>query len=562
MASVQEALYVFPPPPDADAVEWPGEPIGRSNVVTRTKTRTAIHDKTIDDTAGRREHLVNAAIAHLVQYGGRESTYLHDVVIHGIRVRAITNSDHLIQFWRENWYSPEEWQVVTGSSPPADPQVVVYALGHVQDEAEAAYYSRATSTIIFFNTSYYGQLKSWVLGAVGRVLAAEFGIHSLHGACVERDGEGVLYIAPTGTGKSTSSYGLMTYPGTRFHSDDWVYVRYARFTKRDQPVVPIEIVPDKGERIRGYRCNPWLADNPTAAGVALCLDLANRAVSVELSELDHARPIQAYAYTSEKVFYLRSNLVENFPDTADAILRANLENVPSATPGFLAENRQTIESIIADLRTSPNADIRRGLGALPGERLRPLVGALFAFDNARSMLDIASVFPASRVFTNPLEPVRLSTVFLLKRDPTDPVVLKLLTLERFMERLLIGETPDGKREIAYNAYRAVNDEAENSAVAALERESAKQVIPLYQAFLGASELPESLREEFTLFGELYRSARCYDCNTTLQRDPAVTSKKEAVQLTLEVILRGIANRSPDLTLTLENYRAQLPTDSR
>jgi hypothetical protein len=559
MASVQEVLYVFPPPPDADAVEWPGEPIGRSNVLTRTKTRTAIHDKTIDDTAGRREHLVNAAIAHLVQHGGRESTYLHDVVIHGIRVRAITNSDHLIQFWRENWYSPEEWQVVTGRPPPADPQVVVYALGHVPDEAEAAYYSRATSTIIFFNTSYYGQLKSWVLGAVGRVLAAEFGVHSLHGACVERAGEGVLYIAPTGTGKSTSSYGLMTYPGTRFHSDDWVYVRYARFTKHDQLVVPIEIVPDNGERVRGYRCNPWLTENPTAAGVARCLDLANRAVSVKLSELDHGRPIQAYAYTSEKVFYLRSNLVENFPDTADAILRANLENVPSPTPGFLAENRQTIESIIADLRTSPNEQIRRGLGSLPDERLRPLVGALFAFDNARAMLDIASVFPASRVFANPLEPVRLSAVFLLKRDPTDPVVLKLLTLDRFMERLLIGETPDGKREIAYNAYRAVNDEAEKSAVAAIERESAKQEIPLYQAFLRATELPESLREEFTLFGELYRSARCYDCNTTLQRDPAVTSKKEAVQLTLEVILRGIANRSPDLTMTLENYRSQLRT---
>src|SRR3989454_6224983 len=35
----------------------------------------------------------------------------------------------------------------------------------------------------------------------------------------------------SGTGKSTSSYGLMTFPKTRFHSDDWVYVRYTYATR-------------------------------------------------------------------------------------------------------------------------------------------------------------------------------------------------------------------------------------------------------------------------------------------------------------------------------------------
>src|SRR5262245_57026187 len=258
MASIQDRLYVFPPPPTPDAVEWPGEPIGRSNVVTRTRSRTLIHDKTVDATPGRREHLVNAAIAHIVQHSQRDSFALHDVVIHGIRVRAITNSEHLIQFWRENWYSPDEWQRATGLVPPAEPRIVVYALGRVEDEDEAAYYSRQSNTIVFFNTSYYGQLKSWVLGAVGRVLAAEFGIHSIHGACVEREKHGVLYIAPTGTGKSTSSYGLMNFPNTRFHSDDWVYVRYVRSTKQGRLVVPIEIQADDGETVRGYQCNAWI----------------------------------------------------------------------------------------------------------------------------------------------------------------------------------------------------------------------------------------------------------------------------------------------------------------
>jgi hypothetical protein len=557
MASVQQVPYVFPPSPAPDAVEWSGEPIGRSNVVTRTRSRTRIHDKTVDQTPGRREHLVNAAIAHLITHAKSEPTHLQDVIIHGIRVRAITNSDHLSQFWRANWYSPEEWRQATGRNAPEEPRIVVYAVGQVPGEAEAAYYSRDTNTIVFFNTSYYGQLKSWVLGAVGRVLAAEFGIHSIHGACVERNGEGVLYIAPTGTGKSTSSYGLMSYPGTRFHSDDWVYVRYARMTKSGQILAPIEIRSSTGETVRGYHCNPWIDAHPDAAGSADCLDLNNRDVTVNLADFDRGRPVQAYAYTSEKVFYLRSNLVENFPDTAEAILRSDLENVPIATPDCLHLNRQTIESISRDIRASGNPKVRKGVGALPDVELHPLVASLFAFDNARAMLDISSVFPPSQVYLNPMEPVRLSTVFLLKRDPAEPVVLQTLPLGTFMEQLLIGQTPDGKREIAYNAYRAVDDEREGIAVQALEREARETGGSLYESFRRALDLPESLREEFALFQQLYQATLAYECNTILQRDPRVTAKKEAVRLTLEVILRGVENRSPDFCLTLDDYRSQI-----
>lgn len=557
MASVQELLYVFPPPPSPDAVEWPGEPIGQSNSITRTRSRTKFHDKTIDEQPGRREHLVNAAIAHLVRNAGREPSFLHDVVIHGIRVRAITNSTHLIDFWRENWYGPEEWERITGQAPPDEPRVIVYALGNVQGEQEAAYYSHETNTIIFFNTSYYGQLKSWVLGAVGRVLATEFGIHSIHGACVERGDAGVLYIAPTGTGKSTSSYGLMTFPGTRFHSDDWVYVRYARFTRLGQALVPIEIKAASGELLRGYQCNPWITAHPSERGVARCLDLENREVSVDLREFDHSRPVQAYAYTSEKVFYLRSNLVENFPDTADAILRSNLENVPSPTPAFLNQFQSTINSIVGDIQSSEIPRVRDGLGALPPPTVRGMVAALFAFDNARAMLDITDVFPPGRVIENPMEPVKLTTVFLLKRDPSDAVVLNVLGLDQFMQRLLIGQTPDGKRETAYNAYRAVNDSAERQALDRIEQQSQQSGLPFYQAFLQAADVPVTLREEFSLFREMYNATLCYDLNTTLQRDPQVTSKKEAVHLTLELILRGIENRDRDLCLTIDDYRAAI-----
>jgi hypothetical protein len=350
----------------------------------------------------------------------------------------------------------------------------------------------------------------------------------------------------------------MNYRGTRFHSDDWVYVRYARFTKSDDLLAPIDIAASNGEIVRGYQCHEWIDAHPNAAGTARCLDLANREVVVSLDEFDRSRPVQAYAYTSEKVFYLRSNLVESFPDTADAILRANLENVPAPTSAFLRAKSQTVDAIVADIQESENPRVRNALGALPAESLRALVAALFAFDNARAMLDITTVFPPAQVYTNPMEPVRLSTVFLLKRDPTDRVVLRTLALDEFMEHLLIGQTPDGKREIAYNAYRAVDDQRELQAVEAIARQARTSGATLYEAFGRAEDLPVSLHEEFTLFHQLYDATLAYECNTVLQRDPYVKSKKEAVRLTLEVILRGVENRSRDFCLTLDDYRSHIP----
>jgi len=557
MAIAQKTLYSFPPAPSPDAVEWLGEPIGRSNVVTRTRSRTKQHNKTVDATPGLRERLTNVAIAHIVRNREHEPLTMHDVIIHGIRVRAITNSPHLAEFWRQNWYAPEEWQRVTGTSAPKDPQAVVYALGGVQGEEEAAYYSRETNTIIFFNTSYYGQLKSWVLGAVGRILATKYGIHSIHGACVQRGDDGILYIAPTGTGKSTSSYGLVDYPGTRFHSDDWVYVRYAQATKSGARLVPVQIHSATGEIVEGFRCHQWLADHPGAKGTARCLDLQNQEIMVDLAELDLGQPIEAYAYTSEKVFYLRSNLVENFPVSADAILRADLENVPVASPDFLEANGAMIDSLVAELRASQNPGVKARLGSLSDEKLRFLIGSLFAFDNARAMLDIGQVLPSSRIFTDPMEPVRLSRVFLLKRDPSDSIVLQALPIDHFMERLLIGQTPDGRREIAYNAYRAVDDAAEGQAIGRIEAAADESGGSLYEVFQKDSVLPDSLTEEFALFKYLFDSTLCYDCNTILQRDPLISSKQEAVRLTLQLVVHGCENRDRSLSLSLDDYRSHI-----
>jgi hypothetical protein len=547
----------FPPPPSPHVPEWPGTPLGSSNTITRTKTRTAVHDKSVDRIEGRRDELVSAAVEHMVRHAGKEPLALHDVIIHGVRVRAITNSPHLHAMWLLNWYSQEEWQTVTGLTPPRQPRITVYALGRVADQPEAAYYSRRTNTIVFFNTSYYGQLKSWVLGAVGRVLSEEWGIHSIHGACVEKDGRGILYIAPTGTGKSTSSYGLQaTYPNTRFHSDDWVYVRYTYATRDGRRIAPLEVTPAHGTPVRGYQVFRWLEEHRGEAGQVRGLDLENREAIVPVSALDLTQPVEAYAYTSEKIFYLRTNLVSSFPLSAYEMLQSRLENVPDVTPKFLQEHAAELDALVEDTLqdTGPAGDYFQGMGR---EQVRAVLARLVAFDNGRAMLDISRILPADRVVTNPMAPTRLATVMLLKRDPRERTVLESLSLGKFIGRLLHGETPDHKKETAYNAYRAVDDEVERRFIDRLEAEvAAAGGLPeaLYAALASRQDVPETLAEEVALFRMLHQACRCYDLNTILATDPAVHGLKDAVTLTMRLIAHAVTLRDGAVRLTLDDYR--------
>jgi hypothetical protein len=555
MAIAEKELFTFPGPPgDGSVVEWEGTPVGESNVLTRTKSRTQVHDKAIDAKPGRYEELLGSAQRYMTSEEGKRSTRTHDVVVHGIRVRAHTNSDHLIDFWVDNWFSPEEWKQASGRDAPSEPQVMVYAFGGIAEQREAAYYSREHNAVIFFNTSYYGQLKSWVLGAVGRVLADEYGIHSLHGAAVELSGKkGVLYIAPTGTGKSTSSYGLMKFENTRFHSDDWVYVRYVYQTKDGRRVGPRWVETPDG-KIHGYRCFRWIEEHRDLDAPMLGLTPDNEEIQLQTSDLDLEKGVEAYTYISEKVFYLRTNLVENFPEAALDIIHSKKENVPDITPEFLEEHRTLLDDVTSLVMNADHEPTRTHFRELGAEKTREVMGRLFAFDNARAMLDVTPVFGHERVFTNPLEPLFVTSVFLLKRDFHDPVVLERLPLEKFMDRLLIGETPMGTREIAYNGYRATDDVSEREYIAKVEQSAISARRSVYATLMEQSDIPDTLLEEFELFRVMYHAAACYDLNTVLQNDPEVRDKMEAVRRTMDLIATAVDRRPEQLRLTIDDYR--------
>ena len=139
--------------------------------------------------------------------------------IDGFCMQLFTNSNHLDEFWRENWFSmPREVKSHGRLYAVLDP---MFGEGKPQ-----AFYNPDTKTAVIFNTEYYGQVKSWALGVACDIAEDQHDIHSIHGSCVEVDGKGVVLIAPTGTGKSTHSYALLNMEGARLHSDDWVYVRF------------------------------------------------------------------------------------------------------------------------------------------------------------------------------------------------------------------------------------------------------------------------------------------------------------------------------------------------
>ena len=152
-------------------------------------------------------------------------------VVGGMPVLLQTNSRHAANFWSRNWFLTDRPAVEAAGQRFGIPCVRMWcAIERRDPDAAGAYYCAETNECVFLDTDYYGQMKSWALGAAG-VELARYDIHSIHGAVVDVNGRGVLIIAPTGTGKSTYTQFLAHVGGLdpryrgRINSDDWVYVK-------------------------------------------------------------------------------------------------------------------------------------------------------------------------------------------------------------------------------------------------------------------------------------------------------------------------------------------------
>jgi len=208
--------------------------------------------------------------------------------IDGFCMQLFTNSEHLYDFWVENWFSMNlEIKSHGRLYAVLDPDF--------NGGQPHAYYNSETKTAVIFNTEYYGQVKSWALGITCDIAEDQHDIHSIHGSCIEVNGNGIVLIAPTGTGKSTHSYALLKMENARLHSDDWLYVRF----------------------IGGLKG-------------------------------------RASADISERKFYVRTNIVRVFPEIRPLLEKCKLENVEPLTPSESkalkkkAVSEETIQKLLED----------------------------------------------------------------------------------------------------------------------------------------------------------------------------------------------------------------------
>ncbi len=143
------------------------------------------------------------------------ASYRSKANLNDVTVEFWGNSQHQYDFWKLNWWDADAEKL---------PEARIFSAFGVNGVEPSAYYCPETNESVFFNTEYYGQCKSWALGMAAAVLEDKRNTHSIHGACVDVNGQGVIIVAPTGTGKTTQSFKLMELSGGRIVGDDWVYI--------------------------------------------------------------------------------------------------------------------------------------------------------------------------------------------------------------------------------------------------------------------------------------------------------------------------------------------------
>ncbi len=141
--------------------------------------------------------------------------YSSKIDIYGCCLKLLTDSVQIKDRWEDNFFSANENSRSHGRlivvSEPKEPFSVKY--------------DPYTKTAFLINVDYYGWVKSIALAVAGDILEDEHRIYSVHGAAIDLSCLGVSIIGPSGTGKTTHSWGLLRIPTARLISDDWYFVR-------------------------------------------------------------------------------------------------------------------------------------------------------------------------------------------------------------------------------------------------------------------------------------------------------------------------------------------------
>lgn len=146
---------------------------------------------------------------------GSRLLYTSKAEIYGCCIKLLTDSDSTRNEWEDNFYSANE-------NTRSHGRLVVITEPGLPLSVK---YDPYTKTAFLVNVDYYGWIKSIALAVAGDILEDEHKIYSVHGAAIDVGCLGVSIIAPSGTGKTTHSWGLLLTKNARLISDDWYFVR-------------------------------------------------------------------------------------------------------------------------------------------------------------------------------------------------------------------------------------------------------------------------------------------------------------------------------------------------
>ena len=141
--------------------------------------------------------------------------YTNKAEIYGCCIKILTDSEVTKNKWEDNFFTANE-------NTRSHGRLVVLT---EEGQPMSVKYDPYTKTAFLINVDYYGWVKSIALAVAGDVLEDEHRIYSVHGAAIDISCVGVSIIAPSGTGKTTHSWGLLRIPTARLVSDDWYFVR-------------------------------------------------------------------------------------------------------------------------------------------------------------------------------------------------------------------------------------------------------------------------------------------------------------------------------------------------
>ncbi|MEM4589805.1 MAG: hypothetical protein QXK21_00865 [Candidatus Micrarchaeia archaeon] len=143
--------------------------------------------------------------------------------ISGACLHFYSDSEEWEDQWDENWFFIDE-----GIRSHA--KLLSIESGSAAKGIPTVQYDPKSRTAFFKNNNYYGWLKSVALALIGDVLEDNHNIFSAHAALLNVNGNGTCILGPSGTGKTTLSYGLLTKQNTKIVADDWFYFKFINGT--------------------------------------------------------------------------------------------------------------------------------------------------------------------------------------------------------------------------------------------------------------------------------------------------------------------------------------------